>query len=415
MRAAAGAGSSEDHGAGRGDVGAAGRLATRSTASAAATSRTATRPDPTRPGRAYGLRPWPRRRRCERLDPARAALLGPHRPLSRTHRTEHEDLVHHRRLARLRPRVGRSPRSSAATGSPPPRATPRTLDDLVEQVRRARCCRCSSTSTDREADFAAVQQGFRALRPARRRRQQRRLRTVRHGRGADRGRSSATRSRPTSSARCGSPRRRCRSCASRAAATSSRSRSIGGISAFPTSAPTTPPSGRSRASARRWPKRSPSFGIKVTLIEPGGFSTDWGGASAKHADQLAGVRRGPREGGGAGGPSAPPRRVTRSPPVTRSWRSSTPSSRRCGCSSATTGLDIADRRLRAPAGDLARVAAAVGRRPRLTGHHAAPIAPLSAEIHPPRGDSAAIGRKPGSAHRNGDSAAIGGNPLPTRR
>jgi NAD(P)-dependent dehydrogenase (short-subunit alcohol dehydrogenase family) len=25
------------------------------------------------------------------------------------------------------------------------------------------------------------------------------------------------------------------------------------------------------------------FGIKVTIIEPGGFSTDWGGASAKHA------------------------------------------------------------------------------------------------------------------------------------
>jgi NAD(P)-dependent dehydrogenase (short-subunit alcohol dehydrogenase family) len=26
-----------------------------------------------------------------------------------------------------------------------------------------------------------------------------------------------------------------------------------------------------------------SFGIKVTLIEPGGFSTDWGGSSSKHA------------------------------------------------------------------------------------------------------------------------------------
>jgi NAD(P)-dependent dehydrogenase (short-subunit alcohol dehydrogenase family) len=28
------------------------------------------------------------------------------------------------------------------------------------------------------------------------------------------------------------------------------------------------------------------FGIKVTLVEPGGYSTDWGGASAKHATQL---------------------------------------------------------------------------------------------------------------------------------
>jgi NAD(P)-dependent dehydrogenase (short-subunit alcohol dehydrogenase family) len=28
------------------------------------------------------------------------------------------------------------------------------------------------------------------------------------------------------------------------------------------------------------------FGIRVTLIEPGGFATDWGGPSAKHAEAL---------------------------------------------------------------------------------------------------------------------------------
>ena len=48
------------------------------------------------------------------------------------------------------------------------------------------------------------------------------------------------------------------------------------------------------------------FGIKVTIIEPGGYATDWGGSSAKHAtsnpayDQFrakaAGQRRG-RSGG----------------------------------------------------------------------------------------------------------------------
>jgi NAD(P)-dependent dehydrogenase (short-subunit alcohol dehydrogenase family) len=28
------------------------------------------------------------------------------------------------------------------------------------------------------------------------------------------------------------------------------------------------------------------FGIHVTLIEPGGFSTDWGGSSARHSERL---------------------------------------------------------------------------------------------------------------------------------
>ena len=33
-----------------------------------------------------------------------------------------------------------------------------------------------------------------------------------------------------------------------------------------------------------------SFGISVTLIEPGGFATDWGGSSARHADELDAYR-----------------------------------------------------------------------------------------------------------------------------
>jgi len=60
--------------------------------------------------------------------------------------------------------------------------------------------------------------------------------------------------------------------------------SIGGISAFP---------GIGMYHASKWGLEGISqalaqevkdFGIKVTLIEPGGFSTDWGGASAKHAE-----------------------------------------------------------------------------------------------------------------------------------
>jgi NAD(P)-dependent dehydrogenase (short-subunit alcohol dehydrogenase family) len=59
--------------------------------------------------------------------------------------------------------------------------------------------------------------------------------------------------------------------------------SIGGITAFP---------GIGMYHASKWALEGISqslaqevkgFGIRVTLIEPGGFSTDWGGASAKHA------------------------------------------------------------------------------------------------------------------------------------
>jgi NAD(P)-dependent dehydrogenase (short-subunit alcohol dehydrogenase family) len=61
--------------------------------------------------------------------------------------------------------------------------------------------------------------------------------------------------------------------------------SIGGISAFP---------GIGMYHASKWALEGFSqalaqevkdFGIHVTLIEPGGFSTDWGGSSARHADE----------------------------------------------------------------------------------------------------------------------------------
>jgi NAD(P)-dependent dehydrogenase (short-subunit alcohol dehydrogenase family) len=62
--------------------------------------------------------------------------------------------------------------------------------------------------------------------------------------------------------------------------------SIGGISAFP---------GIGMYHASKWALEGLSqslaqevagFGIKVTLIEPGGYATDWGGSSARHATPL---------------------------------------------------------------------------------------------------------------------------------
>jgi NAD(P)-dependent dehydrogenase (short-subunit alcohol dehydrogenase family) len=62
--------------------------------------------------------------------------------------------------------------------------------------------------------------------------------------------------------------------------------SIGGITAFP---------GIGMYHASKWALEGISqslaqevkdFGIHVTLIEPGGFSTDWGGSSARHAEPL---------------------------------------------------------------------------------------------------------------------------------
>lgn len=62
--------------------------------------------------------------------------------------------------------------------------------------------------------------------------------------------------------------------------------SIGGISAFPLvgmyHASKWALEGLSQALAQE----VAGFGIKVTLIEPAGYSTDWGGSSAKHSEQL---------------------------------------------------------------------------------------------------------------------------------
>jgi NAD(P)-dependent dehydrogenase (short-subunit alcohol dehydrogenase family) len=88
--------------------------------------------------------------------------------------------------------------------------------------------------------------------------------------------------------------------------------SIGGISAFP---------GIGMYHASKWALEGFSqalaqevkdFGIHVTLIEPGGFSTDWGGSSARHAEEHeayaamheASNQRRARGASGAGDPTA---------------------------------------------------------------------------------------------------------------
>ncbi len=88
--------------------------------------------------------------------------------------------------------------------------------------------------------------------------------------------------------------------------------SIGGISAFP---------GIGLYHASKWGLEGFSqalagevagFGIHVTLVEPGGFSTDWSGSSAKHSDALLAyvearetMQRERKARAGSGGPGDP--------------------------------------------------------------------------------------------------------------
>ncbi len=62
--------------------------------------------------------------------------------------------------------------------------------------------------------------------------------------------------------------------------------SIGGISAFPNIGIYNASKWALEAFSQSLAQEVAGFGIKVTLIEPGGYSTDWGGSSAKHATPL---------------------------------------------------------------------------------------------------------------------------------
>lgn len=62
--------------------------------------------------------------------------------------------------------------------------------------------------------------------------------------------------------------------------------SIGGISAFPLVGVYHASKWALEGISQSLAQEVAGFGIKVTLVEPGGFSTDWSGSSAKHATAL---------------------------------------------------------------------------------------------------------------------------------
>jgi len=62
--------------------------------------------------------------------------------------------------------------------------------------------------------------------------------------------------------------------------------SIGGISAFPLVGAYHASKWALEGFSQALSQEVAGFGIHVTLIEPGGFSTDWGGSSAKRSDEL---------------------------------------------------------------------------------------------------------------------------------
>ena len=62
--------------------------------------------------------------------------------------------------------------------------------------------------------------------------------------------------------------------------------SIGGISAFPLVGAYHASKWALEGFSQTLAQEVADFGIHVTLIEPGGFSTDWSGPSAKHSEQL---------------------------------------------------------------------------------------------------------------------------------
>ena len=99
--------------------------------------------------------------------------------------------------------------------------------------------------------------------------------------------------------------------------------SIGGISAFLNTGAYHASKWALEGLSQSLAQEVAGFGIKVTLIEPSGYATDWAGSSARHATPLpAYVLSGSRPPRRAPGASA--RRVTRRQPAMRCCCWSTP-------------------------------------------------------------------------------------------
>ena len=142
--------------------------------------------------------------------------------------------------------------------------------------------------------------------------------------------------------------------------------SIGGISAFPNvgiyNASKWALEGLSQALAAE----VAAFGVRVTIIEPGAYATDWAGPSRPALRAAGGLRRGPRGGRPAARrprvrPRRPGRHPFRDPPGRRRRRPAAPHVPR-PCPARHR-----HQRLRVPPGHLARLAAGrragPGRRP----------------------------------------------------
>ena len=146
--------------------------------------------------------------------------------------------------------------------------------------------------------------------------------------------------------------------------------SIGGVNAFPIARPLprlqVGPGGLQPVAGGRGRR----FGIKVTIVEPTGYSTDWAGPSSVTRRRRCRAYDAVREARAKRRTARAPSRATRRPPARRSSSSSTPTSRRCACSSATGTLEMIQRRVRAALDELGAVGPALAVAAQGRGEHA---------------------------------------------